>query len=366
MAANAHSNYLLIIANSGRMLAQAAAKAGYVPLIIDLYDDLDTRKFAQDIHCVPSLGKKFLAPAINSLVKHYGVKNVIYGSGFEHFPLSLAYLAGRVTVWGNTSENFIQLNNKQLFFSRLKDLSIPFPEVCFTPPASPEGWVLKPSSGFGGFGISRFNGRLTNTPGYWQRYQPGQAHSVLFLANGVQTTILGFNRQWPVRLNDENAFVFSRIINSTDLTEEQKGLVSVWAGKLVAHYALKGLNSLDFIQYGPELYLLEVNPRLPASMQLYEGDLLTQHIKACQGELQVNKPAVVSVCGYQIIYANRPVRIPRKFGWPPCAMDIPKAGTLINTHQPICSIIARQNDSESVLRQLDQTQDFILNQLARL
>ena len=364
--AKAGSEYLLIIANSGRMLAQSAAKAGYRPLVIDLYGDSDTCRYSEECCCLPSLAKEFLLPAVDRFVARYGVSFAVYGSGFECFQPSLVSLAKKLTVWGNSPEIFSQFNNKRLFFNQLKNMSIPFPEVRFVKPTAPDGWLFKPFSGFGGVEISYFNGKLKNTPGYWQQYQAGHAHSALFVVDGVQARTLGFNRQWTIKLNDENEFIFSGIINATDLTAEQKQVVSVWVDQLAAVYTLKGLNSLDFIRQGSEVYLLEINPRPPASLQLYGGDLLTLHIKACQGELSDNAVTTSPVCGVKIIYANRPIRIPGNFSWPPGAMDIPKAGSLINTHQPICSIIARQNKPETVLRQLNQTQDFILNQLARL
>ena len=43
------SGYVLIIANTGRMLAEAAAKAGLKPLVIDLCSDIDTRRYADDV-----------------------------------------------------------------------------------------------------------------------------------------------------------------------------------------------------------------------------------------------------------------------------------------------------------------------------
>ena len=77
-------NYLLIIANSGRLLAQAAQNAGVKPLVIDLYADCDTQGLCADWRQVPSLAQTHLQPALNYFLDLYPVQQAIYGSGFEY------------------------------------------------------------------------------------------------------------------------------------------------------------------------------------------------------------------------------------------------------------------------------------------
>ena len=110
--------YILIIAGSGRMLAQAASAAGLKPLVIDLYADLDTQNYAQDFKKIPSLAVEHLAPSVDYFIKRYAVSAVIYGSGFEYYPESLHYLAERLRVLGNTPDVFIRLHDKPAFFFR--------------------------------------------------------------------------------------------------------------------------------------------------------------------------------------------------------------------------------------------------------
>ena len=60
-------------------------------------------------------------------------------------------------------------------------------------------------------------------------------------------------------------------------------MITGWLKQLVPVFALKGLNSLDFIHADDCSYVLEINPRPSASMQLYDEDLLNRHIQACEG-----------------------------------------------------------------------------------
>ena len=344
--------YILIVASSGRMLVQAAKKAGLKALVIDLFADLDTRCYAEAFKRVPSLAEKHLTPAVDYFIEHYAVAHSIYGSGFEYYPESLRYLSGRLILLGNLPDTFAMLNNKPLFFSSLDKLNIPYPDVSFCAPACPGNWLVKPVQGQGGLGIKRYHpDDSADSAVYWQKYQTGAQCSVLFLGDGQKVQVIGFNRQWIISLSESREFIFSGIINCCDLLNEQKELITDWLKKLVPFFALKGLNSLDFIQADDTCFVLEVNPRPSASMQLYDADLLNRHIKASQGEL-TDYRSHKGCTGYQIVYAKRDVIIPDGFEWPDGCMDLPESGVMCRTGQPICSMIAHQKQAQSVMNEL--------------
>lgn len=356
---------ILIVASSGRMLAQAAKNAGLKPLVIDLFADLDTQSYAEDFRQIKSLAEPDLAPAVDYFVQRYAVARVIYGSGFEYYPESLRYLGSRLTVLGNNPDVFVKLKNKQAFFSTLDDLNIPHPEVAFSAPDSADGWLLKPMQGQGGVGIKRYRADDSPTASvYWQKFQAGTPQSALFLADGQRVQIIGFNTQWSVSLSETQEFVFSGVINSADLSDEHKAVITSWLKQMVSVFALRGLNSLDFIHAGDCCYVLEINPRPSASMQLYDQNLLVRHIKASQGEFAIDAlPSSAYPTGYQIVYARHDLTIPDQFEWPKYCLDLPESGSFIRTGQPICSIIAHQNESQSVSELLLTKQQLIINKL---
>jgi methenyltetrahydromethanopterin cyclohydrolase len=344
--------YLLIVASSGRMLAQAAKNAGLKPLVIDLFAYLDTQCHAEAFKRIPSLAEKHLAPALDYFFERYPVAHTVYGSGFEYYPESLCYLGSRLLVLGNSPDTFVKLHNKPVFFSSLDKLNIPYPEVCFDAPDSLDHWLVKPTQGQGGLGIKRYHPEdFARSAVYWQKYQAGTQHSVLFLADGHNVQVIGFNTQWVVPLSENQEFVFSGMINSCALLNGQQELITVWLKRLVPVFALKGLNSLDFIQADDKSLVLEINPRPSASMQLYDADLLSRHIKACLGEL-ADYCSHDGYKGYQIIYAERDVIIPMAFEWPDGCMDLPENGSLCLAGQPICSIIAHHKQAQSVMNDL--------------
>ncbi|MDD2722663.1 MAG: ATP-grasp domain-containing protein [Methylovulum sp.] len=357
------SNHLLILANSARMLAQAAHQAGFIPIVIDLYADRDTRESAHAWRQVDSLREDDIAPAVAFFLNHYPVKRAVYGSGFEAFPESLAYLQQRLQLCGNSPETFANIIDKHYFFQVLASLNIPYPISVFSAPDDKNDWLSKPLRGQGGVGIKTWLADSVVAGCYWQRQQSGIPHSVLFLADGHHVQVIGFNRQWTVAIGTE-AFVFAGVINQTGLSDQQKALIGGWLGKLVPAFNLTGLNSLDFLQNGEDLWVLEINPRPSASMQLYAGDLMTQHINACARRLSpiMDFPPVQS-CACQIIYAPCDLPIPDTMQWPENCLDIPPSGVICRKGQPICSIIAHHKTAQSVCEQLQYRQRNILWQL---
>ena len=163
-------------------------------------------------------------------------------------------------------------------------------------------------------------------------------------------------------MSNAQAFVFSGIINSYDLLDEHKVRITAWLHKLVCEFGLKGLNSLDFIRAGDKIFVLEINSRPSASMQLYDADLLTRHIKASQGELTDYMPSYAVYTGYQIVYAQQDVIIPDGFEWPDGCVDLPNFGVMCRTGQPVCSIIAHQKQAHLVMNAL-QIKQFNLQKV---
>ena len=361
------NRYILVAAKSARMLAKAAHKAGLKPLAIDLWGDQDTCFYAHELLNIPTLSLADLSEALSCFLNRYPLSCGIYGSGFEQHPDSLEYLANRLTLLGNSPETFMRLQDKPGFFSSLNALGIAYPEVSFTPPNQATGWLVKPMHSQGGVGIRRYRaGENTQALTYWQKFQDGEPHSVLFLADSKCSQIVGFNRQWTVALDEFDEFIFSGVVNYTTLSDKQKNQLSAWVAKLVTAYSLKGLNSLDFIQDGDSSYVLEINARPPASMELYSDELLIHHIKACQGELADYKQSQQPYKAYQIIYAPQDMGIPEDFVWPFGVADLPSSGSIIRKGQPICSMITHSQEPGTALEQLQTSQALIINKIHRL
>lgn len=325
--------YWLIIATSGRMLAQAAKSEGFATLVIDCYADLDTRKFAKKVIRVHSLSIENLTFALEQF-KNLKITGVVYGSGFENHVESLYFLEKHFVLVGNSAAVFERVQDKREFFKALDVLKISYPQTHFSLPKKSTNWLTKPLAGQGGVGI---NSQQTNI--YWQQFCEGKAGSVLFL----NSEIIGFNIQWT-----HGNFLFAGISNHSDLSDSQKKQLALWVKKLVLHFNLCGLNSLDFIHNENEIFVLEINPRPSASMQLYDLPFFSLHIG-----LTNSITAQSDFSAYQIIYAPHSFIIPPNFNWSENCHDLPQNGVIIRKDSPICSMIARGMQPEAVLRILE-------------
>lgn len=355
---------LLIIASSGRMLAEAAKNAGYRSWVIDLYADQDTGRYAEMLVQVSSLAVEDIAAIVDDWLIRYSIRAVIYGSGLENHPETLSFLHNRLTVLGNAPRVFEKIHDKVFFFKQLKQLAIPYPELTFSVPATADGWLFKPMRGQGGLGIGCYDPKITpHVAGYWQKYQRGESYSVLFIADGVNYQLIGFHQQWTINLGAGREFIFSGIRRCYSLSDAAQLEVACWLGKLVPAFALKGLNALDFMAVAGRLQILEINPRPSASMQLYAADLLTQHVSACQGKLTAVDQTQEVYKAYQIIYAQQRVQIPKHFEWPVECRDLPNSGAIISAGQPICSMIASASSVQLLKVTLQKQQHILLNQL---
>ncbi len=326
--------HFLVVATSGRMLAQATKQKGFNVVVIDCFADVDTFRCAKKVIRVDSLSIENLKIALIEL-SDFEIAGVIYGSGFENYVESLYFLESQFEIFGNSAAVFKRVQNKREFFAALNFLEIPHPETHFLPPL--EGawgggalkWLQKPLIGQGGVGIEKHAPSQALPPAplqrggfYWQQFCEGQSGSVLFL----NTEIIGFNTQWTY-----GDFLFAGISNYSDLTDLQKNQLQFWVKKLVSYFNLRGLNSLDFIHAKNEIFVLEINPRPSASMQLYDTPFFS---------------------AYEIIFAPQTVIIPKHFNWLENCHNLPHSGVIIPKNSPICSMIARSTQSKTALKKL--------------
>ncbi|CCE24105.1 conserved protein of unknown function [Methylotuvimicrobium alcaliphilum 20Z] len=350
----------MIIANSGRMLAEAACRSGFIPWVIDLFADQDTLKYSERVFRIEALDEPFLKAIVADFSSLNPMSPAVYGSGLEHYPKALELISCECELVGNDIKTVRLIQQKKCFFELLDHLEINYPRVSFTEPKGAEQWLVKSESGEGGHGIRLFrNGMPTQRNMYWQKYIEGTACSALFLADGKNIRIIGFHAQWCENLNADQPFLFAGVINRCPLSAEQADIIHSWITALVRAIPLKGLNTLDFIIQGERIYVLEVNPRPSASMQLYDGDLFGAHLNACRGILDNTNFTSRTVCAYRIIYADRSITIPDAFCWPKACRDLPIAGSIIRKGQPICSIIARDINVRNVHRQLNEIRQTI-------
>src|SRR5260221_443019 len=115
------------------------------------------------------------------------------------------------------------------------------------------------------------------------------------------------------------------------------------ACRLAAALSLTGLNSADFMVDGDDFWILEINPRPGATLDIFEDDeasLFSLHMRACAGDLPDEAPRLGGAKASAIFYAERDVIAPERFEWPDWSADRPNAGIAIKAGEPVCTVHA--------------------------
>ncbi len=347
---------VLIAAFSGRSLAQSARRAGYRPFVVDAFGDLDTKEAADGIRVIDGAMQtgfrtKPLIAALNDLSQsaQSAPIGLILGSGFEDKPRLVAALASRFRLLGSDTKTLAACKDPKTFFATLDDLAIPHPETRNEAPTDTMGWISKRIGGSGGRHIRDCGGHPRARPRrYFQKRLTGTRYSIGALLGAAQSPaggmpIFAVTRQWtspsqayPYRFG---GCVTKPAIEGALLTE----LIRI-AGKLANALHLVGMASFDFLVEGDVPYLLEVNPRPGASLDVLdddEGGLFRGHIAAWNGS---NPPSRVDEAApakaMAILHADRAPITLGETPWPDWSADRGTPGTFVPQGAPLATAFA--------------------------
>ena len=339
--------------------------------VIDGFADVDTRAVAEVCKKVSrikyGLDTRGVLQAVHQLQGKYEFEGLLYDAAMESTP-DLLDSVSVDDIIGNSSRTLRRCKDPETFFSTLNKHAIPHPEVSFERPGNPaDPWLVKHAAGTGGLGVCDISGELdTKESVYFQRKIDGINFSLTFLANGNEIKLLGFNQLWVESLGENMPYTYTGAINYVNLTQHQQSMTINYASVLAREFELVGLNSMDCILSGGSIYAIEVNPRIPATYELYEtrhGDLLKEHIEACKTHVFTAGQRKPLLRGHAIVYAPNPVQIPENFTWPLWTADRPHPGEAIDVHQPICSVFAGGKNAAQVREIIRTRKDVIINKL---
>lgn len=348
----------LVIAASARVLAESGRKGNLALLAIDQYGDEDTRMASHALRCAASpeggLDRNEVLEAIEILDPKREAQ-VLLGGGLDSHPGLIEVIGEQRRLVGNSPQRFRQLKDPGSCFKLLDDLDIPYPEICWEYPRDPKSWLLKTGCSEGGKGVRSPAHDQAATGDYYQRRLAGSPYSVLFLANGDDLKIIGFNTLQTIAVG-ETPYLFAGAMNFTDLRTDALRTVTAFALKLVRKTGLVGLNSMDFMfdsVSGP--LVLDINPRPSATMALYDRDaplgLLRAHIQAVCGHL----PSIAATNQYRafhVVLADRQIALSKRLTWPSWCHDRPSVGSSVMAGTPFCTVEAEASSPKGALQLL--------------
>jgi uncharacterized protein len=363
---------ILIAAIAGRMLAASARRGGYDVAVLDLFNDLDTRRIAPRSLKVPgheqglaSFSGHALLESASCLAPGDAYPGLVYGSGFEDDTELLTELAQRRRLYGNSAEIIHSIKDPQRFFSTLKKWAIPHPEISLNRPADTTGWLVKKIGGSGGAHVvsaNRVNGRTTSH--YYQRFVEGKNYSVSFIANRERALVVGYNEPWSIALGDW-PFCYLGAINHVPLPSTIIARIQRDLDAIVQATGLVGLNGMDFIVAGDNYFVIEVNPRPSGTLDLYDADcaqgLFHWHLKASDGELPERLFDRTVTRAHAVVYTMQALQLDRDVHWPDWCSDIPEPGSAFTPRMPVCMVHADGDDRKTVQALVHSRREIILS-----
>jgi predicted ATP-grasp superfamily ATP-dependent carboligase len=374
---------ILVAAVSARALAESAGRAGWSPVSVDAFGDLDTARWGPALGLGPDLGLRYSAAALVRACAGVRADAVVYGANLENAPSLVERLAhGRVCL-GNLPGALRVVRDPLALAGILSGCAaagvrVPrtwppgvVPEVAGPGAAvgagsrgaqrasSVEGprvpWLRKRLRSGGGLGVGFWRpGVQVGRGAFVQEFVEGVPGSAAFVSDGRRARLLGLTRQWVgARVCGARGFRYSGSVwPFGDDPDESCALSSaaLAAGDaLVRAAGLRGVWGFDFVARDGTLFVVEVNPRYTASMEVLERvlglSLFRLHVDACAGALpdaRALRPRAAGAWGKAIVYAPRALRLGDTRSWLRRRVrDVPRPGTRVRRGGPVCTLLAR-------------------------
>lgn len=321
------------------MIAQLAVADGYEVIALDRFGDVDLRAIAPGA----------TASSNDSLVALAGdvdADAVVYGAGLENRPDLVRLLANGRELLGTPPELLASVRDPWAVGAAARAAGARAPETRRVDrlPEQVQGWLRKPRRGGGGRGVRRWAGGRLRATEILQRRVRGLSCSAVAIGDGRQATVLGITEQ----LHCPRSFQWTGNVTPPRLpvderTELERQLRAVCA-EVAGRFGVRGAFGVDAVWDGRHAWLLEVNPRPPAALELFGPRSFEAHVRGARGiglPTAGTPPATACAKVKLVLFADRDVRAPEPGWWPQdLVCDIPHAGEKIRRGAPVCTLIS--------------------------
>ena len=325
-----------MIGASARAAAFSLLRAGYQVVAADLFADVDLSRVCPvaRVDDYPDGFERWLAETDCDWWQYTGA--------LENYPELIDRLAKLRPLVGHSGDVLRRVRNPLELQRVLTSSGFAFPETHATAGCSPNGdaWLAKSYRGSCGSGIS------SDDANYWQRRVQGTSLSAVY--RGAE--LLGATRQLVGETwSGAKEFQYCGTIGPWPM-EKSKQQTLDDLGRLFANeFGLSALYGIDLIDGGDQLWVIEVNPRYTAAVEVVE---------------RLSETTAERFFGKAIVYAKEPVTVTalmtahflRQAGESllPLLADIPGAGTAIEVGQPILTLFADGHSCAAVEDRLRQ------------
>jgi uncharacterized protein len=338
-------------------MAMSAAKAGFSVTAIDAFGDRDLRAVADVIVSRSRHGSRYSPVQAAALAASVSADLVAYTSSFENYPAAVLELSNGRKLLGNPPRVLERVRNPLELSRVLRRHALPAPLSRTSAPAeagdSSVRWLLKSRRSGGGNGVQAWRPDIPVPRGrYLQERISGTPGSLIMACNGTSAVVLGLTRQLvgePELGARDFQYCGSLLLRCAGpafpFQDELFRRCGDLANVVAREFELVGLNGIDFIADQNIPYLIEVNPRFSASMELVQRaqgiSMFDVHFEACHGRLPLITPPTPTTYGKTIVFARRSVKVPPSRLWEAVDLaDLPHPGERIEKGHPICTVFA--------------------------
>jgi hypothetical protein len=280
-----------------------------------------------------------------------------YAGGMENRPALLEWLERHGRVIGNPAPVVRDVRDPERLFEFLGAADLPHPRTLFgrRAPAAPIGaWLWKGRRSGAGLRVRTARAGSARPRGFYaQEFVEGTPGSVAILADGREAALLGASLMLvgEPRLGGSGFMYCGSLAGRLEeiLPEGARAVLERAASLLTGRFALRGLNGIDFVLRDDVPFLIEVNPRYTASMELLEEraapSYFDLHLEACEGRLP-SLPAGTAAgappfLAKGIVYAaSRLESIDPDDLFALGCRDVSRRGETIGPGEPVCTVVA--------------------------
>jgi len=379
----------LVLAASCRSIARSITQAGYKCRGIDLFADWDTEKICAVMQ-VADWDAAFTEAAKSPPGMQY-----VWGAGIDN--ALLMHRASREHVQMFSGERCCAIVGPPLrrcrdpFFVAEKLNQCGMPPLALRRRKPEQGrWIEKPIFSGGGErvhlhppeGITVLAGEDCEAQGwsFYQEFKPGAVYGATFIAGKQCCEFVGVCRQFH-RAVGGFQFLYSASIGPIEISELLKTKMNRMGEVVAEACGLRGWFGIDFIVNQNQVWLIEINPRYTASMEILERvsgcSLFAQHLSAFQSGVIDTALEVPqsdgSMLGKQYVFWQQPKPLRMTAGlqrWlidfadsDGFVTDIPRIDMQIEPMAPLCTVWASAVDLEVVQQRLKKSKETILQTL---
>lgn len=335
-----------MVAVSARMLAELAVADGHEVTALDRFGDVDLRAVARGATAPDNDSLAALADGVEA-------DAVVYGAGLENRPDLVKRLADGRELLGTPPELLAAVRDPWAVAGAVRAAGARAPEtrsaVDLPRAGRPTGaWLRKPLRGGGGRGVRRWAGGRLRAEEILQRRVGGLACSAVAIADGRRAVVLGVTEQ----LLRPRSFQWTGNVAPARLADgeltELHGRLRAVCGEVAARFGVRGAFGVDAVWDGRDAWVVEVNPRPPAALELFGPGTFAAHVRGARGLRlpEPGKPPATRCAKVKLVlFADRDLRTPDPGWWPSgLVRDVPRGGEVIRRGAPVCTLVSATAD----------------------